>query len=99
MKSKQTLPDPLLNSGITIDHSGIHVNIYEHVTDTHAHISDLSLLVLYSFEKGIGGYPTYFLTGCAARGLKPLPISKDFSPKKIADLTVFSKFSQIGTHF
>ena len=29
-----------------------------------------------------GGYSNYFLTGCAARGLKPLPISKDFSPSK-----------------
>ena len=52
------------------------------------------------------GYSNYFLTGCAARGLKPLPISKDFSSskkkkkkKKKADLTVFSKFSQIRTHF
>ena len=27
-------------------------------------------------------YSNYFLTGCAARGLKPLPISKDFSPSK-----------------
>ena len=37
-------------------------------------------------------YSNYFLTGCAGRGLKPLPISKDFSPlKKVADLT-FSKF-------
>ena len=26
------------------------------------------------------GYPNDFLTVCAARGLKPLPISKDFSP-------------------
>ena len=29
-----------------------------------------------------GGYSHYFLTECAARGLKPLPISKDFSPSK-----------------
>ena len=29
-----------------------------------------------------GGYSNYFLTGCAAQGLKPLPISKDFSPSK-----------------
>ena len=29
-----------------------------------------------------GGYSNYFLTGCAAWGLKPLPISKDFSPSK-----------------
>ena len=37
-------------------------------------------------EKGLvpgpGGYLNYFLTRCAARGLKPLPISKDFSPSK-----------------
>ena len=29
-----------------------------------------------------GGDSNYFLTGCAAPGLKPLPISKDFSPSK-----------------
>ena len=29
-----------------------------------------------------GGYSNYLLTGCAAQGLKPLPISKDFSPSK-----------------
>ena len=29
-----------------------------------------------------GGYSNYFLTGCAARGLKTLLISKDFSPSK-----------------
>ena len=28
-----------------------------------------------------GGYSYYFLTGCAARGLKPLPLFKDFSQK------------------
>ena len=32
--------------------------------------------------RGGGGYSNYFLMGCAARGLKPLPISKDFSPSK-----------------
>ena len=30
----------------------------------------------------LGGYSNYFLTGWAARGLEPLPISKDFSPSK-----------------
>ena len=35
-----------------------------------------------SLPRGGGGYSNYFLTGCAARGLKPLPISKDFSPSK-----------------
>ena len=29
-----------------------------------------------------GGYSNSFLTGCAARSLKPLPKSKDFSPSK-----------------
>ena len=29
-----------------------------------------------------GGYSNYFLMGCAARGLKPIPISKDFSLSK-----------------
>ena len=46
-----------------------------------------------------GGYSNYFLTGCAARGLKPLPISKDFSPSKNGWFACFSKFSQIETHF
>ena len=31
---------------------------------------------------GGGEYSNYFLTGCEARGLKPLPISKDFSHSK-----------------
>ena len=46
---------------------------------------DLKSVVFYSnpFEyKPPGGYLIYFLTGCAARGLKPLPISKDFSCSK-----------------
>ena len=34
------------------------------------------------FNSPGGGYSNYFLTGCAARGLKPLPISKDFFPSK-----------------
>ena len=39
------------------------------------------------------GYSNYFLTGCAAWGLKPLPISKDFSPsKKQLILKVFLQF-------
>ena len=39
-----------------------------------------------------------FWQGCATRGLKPLPIYKDFFPSKTADLIFFwSKFSQIGT--
>ena len=47
-----------------------------------------------------GGYSNYFLTGRAARGLKPLPISKDFSPSKNGWFKAFlSKFAQIGTHF
>ena len=46
-----------------------------------------------------GGYLNYFLRGCVARALKPLPISKDFLHQKMADLTVFLKFLQIGTHF
>ena len=28
------------------------------------------------------GYSNYFSTGCAAQGLKPSPISKDFSPSE-----------------
>ena len=35
---------------------------------------------------GGGGYSNYFLMGCAARGMKPLPISKDFLPQKTPDL-------------
>ena len=38
------------------------------------------------------GYSNYFLTWCAARGLKHFPKSKNFSPSKIpADLTVLFK--------
>ena len=41
-----------------------------------------------------------FWGGCAARGLLPLPISKDFSPsKKQLNWQVFLKFLQIRTHF
>ena len=37
------------------------------------------------------GYSKYVLTECAAKGLKPLPVFKDFSPskKKKANFTVF----------
>ena len=46
------------------------------------------------------GYSNLFFTGCAMQGLKPLPMSKDFSTrKKKAGSTVFSWFLQIGTHF
>ena len=50
---------------------------------------------------GIGGNSDYFLTGCAARGLKPLPISKDFSPSKMTDLTFwnFRKSESISKGF
>ena len=47
----------------------------------------------------LGGYSNYFLTGCVARGLKPYPYLRSFLHQKRADLTVFPKFSQIGTHF
>ena len=45
-----------------------------------------------------------FLTACAARGLKPLPISKDFSPIQkrlilIVCQSVIFQFSQIGNNF
>ena len=40
-----------------------------------------------SDDKLWGGYSNYFWRGCAARGLKPLPIPKDFLPQKRADLT------------
>ena len=39
------------------------------------------------------GYSNYFLTGCGARGLKPLPISRDFSPQKTADVPFFFFFN------
>ena len=39
--------------------------------------------------RGGGGTQIIFWQGCAARGLKPLPISKNFSPSKTADLTTF----------
>ena len=43
--------------------------------------------VKYKFDPG--GYSNYFLMGCAARGLQPLPISKDFSPSKNGWFYVF----------
>ena len=36
--------------------------------------------ILGCMKPGGGGVLEWFLTGCAARGLKPLPISMDFSP-------------------
>ena len=38
--------------------------------------------IFNSTNSAPGGYSNYFLTGYAARGLKPLPISKDFSSSK-----------------
>ena len=35
---------------------------------------------MMAFHPEGGGYSNYFLTGCAVRGLKPLPISKDSPP-------------------
>ena len=46
-----------------------------------------------------GGCSNHFLMGCAVRGLKPLPISKDFSPSKTADLTVFPRAVHISEGF
>ena len=48
-----------------------------------------------------GGNSNYFLMGCAARGLKPLPISKDtcISPSKMSDLTAFQNFHKSGSIF
>ena len=37
------------------------------------------------------GYSNYFLIGCAARGLKPLPKTKDFSPSKNGWFDCFSE--------
>ena len=39
---------------------------------------------------GGGGCSNYFLTGCATRGLKPLPISKIFLPQKRLIFLFFS---------
>ena len=39
-----------------------------------------------------GGYSNYFLTKCEARGLKPLPISKDFSHSKTGWIDGFLEF-------
>ena len=41
---------------------------------------------------GGGGYSNYFSTGCAAQGLEPLPISKDFPPSKNGWFDVFFFF-------
>ena len=53
--------------------------------------------IIVSLRKFKGGYVAWvwysFLTECAARGLKPLPISMDFSPSKMADMTIFKKFA------
>ena len=45
---------------------------------------DLKIARLWEVQSVLGprGYSNYFLTGCAVRGLKPLPKSKDFSPSK-----------------
>ena len=43
------------------------------------------------------GTQIIFLQGCAPRGLKPLPISKDFSPSKIDWFDGFFKiFCKLG---
>ena len=41
------------------------------------------------------GYSNYFLTGCVSRGLKLLPISKDFSPSKMTEFENVCKSSPI----
>ena len=49
-------------------------------------------------ENNPGGYANYFLMGCVARGLKPLPISKDFSPSKNGwFLGFFQNFRKLGS--
>ena len=46
---------------------------------------------------GGGGYSIYFLTGCVVRGLKPLPISMDFSPSKNGWFDAFfQNFRKLG---
>ena len=51
-------------------------------------------------SQGRGGLLKYFLTGCAARGLKPLPILRIFLPQKMTDLVLFFlQFLKIRTHF
>ena len=42
-----------------------------------------------------GGYSYYFLTECAARGSKPLPIFKDFSHSKNGWLDSFRNFCKL----
>ena len=42
----------------------------------------ISKLLQIDISRGGGGCSNHFLTGCVARGLKFLPISKDFSPSK-----------------
>ena len=49
-----------------------------------------ALLILFRGGGG-GGNSNYFLMGCAARGLKALPICKDFSPSKNGWFNIFLK--------
>ena len=46
-----------------------------------------------------GGYSNYFLTECAARGLKPLPISKDFFHSKNGWIDSFFEIFANGDPF
>ena len=47
-------------------------------------------------EPGGGGELELFLDGVAARGLEPLPISKDFSPSKNGWFYGFQNFRKSG---
>ena len=59
-----------------------------------------ALMNIYLKLPGGGGWLKLFFDEVCGLRCETLPISKDFSPcKKSADWTVFSKFSQIGTHF
>ena len=62
------------------------------------------MMLLYIFvEVGLKPVGVYlkiiFLTGCAARSLKSLPICEDFSPSKCADVTGFVKIFAIRDTF
>ena len=57
-------------------------------------LSKFDLCKLVWLVQSPGGYSNYFLMKCAAQGLKPLPLSKDFSHSKNGWIDSFLKFSQ-----
>ena len=58
----------------------------------------LSLFITFVLSGKLrpGGYWDYFLMARLKPGLKPLPISKDFSPSKMTDFMFFQNFRKSG---